>query len=168
MCVCVCVYVCVRVSVCKTVSVCECEDLLPIYNRIFLHSVTLLHCRKYIDSPIRVLNNWGQFHQHLTSSFCADNLAPKIFCAGSLALWVFGARILAQKLLVKCWWNWHLVNNYKYKQILAIFGVVDLPLNWQRENSLIQIKVAGWHLLSKAVCRKMCLLDGSTRSVKSA
>ncbi len=24
----------------------------------------------------------------------------------SLALWLFGARISMQKLLVKCWWNW--------------------------------------------------------------
>ncbi len=25
-------------------------------------------------------------------------------------LFVFGARVLPQKLLLKCWWNWHLVN----------------------------------------------------------
>ena len=51
-----------------------------------------------------------QFHQHFTSSFCANILAPKTFCACSLALYFFGVRILAQKLLVKCWWNWPLVN----------------------------------------------------------
>ncbi len=33
-----------------------------------------------------------------------------------LTIWVcnfFGERILAQKLLIKCWWNWHLDNHFR-------------------------------------------------------
>ncbi len=33
----------------------------------------------------------------------------QLFSNYSLALWLFGQRISAQKLLVKCWWNWLLV-----------------------------------------------------------
>ena len=46
--------------------------------------------------------SWGRFHQHFTSSFCANILAPKNYKAKLQAQKVFGARILAQKLLVKC------------------------------------------------------------------
>ena len=44
----------------------------------------------------------GQFHQHLTYSFCANILVPKTFCACNLALWFFGAKILMKlKMLMK-------------------------------------------------------------------
>ncbi len=32
----------------------------------------------------------------------------QVFCAYNLGLYFFGERILVQKLLIKCWWNWHL------------------------------------------------------------
>jgi len=44
----------------------------------------------------------GQFHQHFTSSFCANNLAPKTDKAKLPAQKFFGARLSEQKLLVKC------------------------------------------------------------------
>jgi len=52
--------------------------------------------------------NWGQFHQQFTSSFCANNLAPKTYKAKQPAQKIFGAWLSARKLLVKCWWNWPL------------------------------------------------------------
>jgi len=40
---------------------------------------------------------------------------PKFFAqllsAYNLGLQFFGKRILAQKLLIKCWWNWHQIGN---------------------------------------------------------
>ena len=42
----------------------------------------------------------GQFHQH----FCSFSLLTVWLCI----FLIF--RILAQKLLVKCWWNWHLLS----------------------------------------------------------
>jgi len=47
-----------------------------------------------------------QFHQHFMSNCFVQNCFSKLFYNYSLALWFFGERILAQKLLVKCWWNW--------------------------------------------------------------
>jgi len=61
---------------------------------------------KRVTSYLDVPKTRCQFHKHFMSCFCTNILALKTFCACSLALWVFGARILAQKLLVKCWWNW--------------------------------------------------------------
>ena len=60
-------------------------------------------------TPNARVTSWSQLHQHFTSTFCTNILAPKNYKAKLQAQKVFGARILAQKLLVKCWWNWHLV-----------------------------------------------------------
>ncbi len=56
---------------------------------------------KYVDG----IDNWSQFHQHFTSSFCA------IFCVKKLQsktvtrekLW---KTLSYKKAWVKCWWNW--------------------------------------------------------------
>ncbi len=48
----------------------------------------------------------GQFHQHSTSSFYVRKLHAQLFCAYVLGLYFTGARLLAQKLHVECWWNW--------------------------------------------------------------
>ena len=47
-----------------------------------------------------------QFHQHFTCSFFIWKSFKKLFCTYCLGLYFFGGRKLAQKLLVKCWWNW--------------------------------------------------------------
>ena len=47
-----------------------------------------------------------QFLQHFTSSFFVRKSFGQLFCTYGLGLYIFGTRILAQKLLVKCWWNW--------------------------------------------------------------
>jgi hypothetical protein len=46
---------------------------------------------------------YGQFHQH----FMHGLYHMKVLYATSLHLYFYGAKILAQKLLLKCWWNWH-------------------------------------------------------------
>ncbi len=48
----------------------------------------------------------GQFHQSSTCSFYVCKLRIKLFCAYVLGLYFTGARLLAQKLGVECWWNW--------------------------------------------------------------
>ncbi len=51
--------------------------------------------------------DWSQFHQHFGRSFFVRKFRAQLFCTYILCLYLFGARILAQKLLLKCWWNWH-------------------------------------------------------------
>ena len=50
-----------------------------------------------------------QFHQRSTSSFFVQKSFEQLFCTYILGLYFFGTRKLAQKLLVKCWWNYPLV-----------------------------------------------------------
>jgi len=45
------------------------------------------------------------FHQHFRSAFFVQKYFAQLFSNYSLALYYFGKRILAQKLLEKCWWN---------------------------------------------------------------
>jgi len=51
-----------------------------------------------------------QFHQYLMSSFFIQKFFAQLWCAYNLGLQFFGEGILAQKLLIKCWWNWHQVD----------------------------------------------------------
>ena len=51
-----------------------------------------------------------QFHQHFTSSVFVRKSFEQLFCSYGLGLYFVGARILAQKLLVKCWQKCHSVS----------------------------------------------------------
>ncbi len=55
-------------------------------------------------------DSWGQFHQRSTRSFYIHKLRTQLFCAYVLGFYSTGARLLAQKLRVECWWNWPLVS----------------------------------------------------------
>jgi len=48
---------------------------------------------------------WGQFHQHCMQEFFVWKCFALLFSSYVLALKFFGAKILAQKASVKCWWN---------------------------------------------------------------
>ncbi len=52
------------------------------------------------------IDSRGQFHQRSTLSFYIRKLCMQLFCAYFLGLYFTGARLLAQKLRVECWWNW--------------------------------------------------------------
>jgi len=54
----------------------------------------------------RRLGSGVNFINILTRAFIMWNCFAQLFSSYSLALQFFGARITAQKLLVKCWWNW--------------------------------------------------------------
>ena len=47
-----------------------------------------------------------QFHQHFKSSFFVPKSFEQLFCTYGLGFYFFCKRKLAQKLCVKCWWNW--------------------------------------------------------------
>ncbi len=49
----------------------------------------------------------SQFHQYFMSSFFKQKFFVQLLYAYNLRSYFFGKRILAQKLLIKCWWNWH-------------------------------------------------------------
>ena len=67
------------------------------------------------------LSRW-QFHQHFTISFCANILAPKTFKAKLQVQSFFGELLLAQKLLIKCWWNWpQEIHSSSWGQLLQHF-----------------------------------------------
>ena len=59
----------------------------------------------------------GQFHQYFMTGFFVQKCFEQLFCTYSSALYSFGKRILAQKLLIKCWWNWPLVGSQTYERI---------------------------------------------------
>jgi len=54
-----------------------------------------------------------QFHQHFMHVFYVQKPFVLPYSNYSLALLFFGKRILAEKLLVKCWWNWPQVEEIK-------------------------------------------------------
>ncbi len=50
----------------------------------------------------------SQFHQTLWMRILCTKVLLTAFCAYILGLYFFGHKNSAQKLLLKCWWNWHL------------------------------------------------------------
>jgi len=62
----------------------------------------------YIDQQIIIFETVAyqcsrcQFHQHFTGAFFKGKCFAQLFSSHSLALKNFGAKISAQKLLVKC------------------------------------------------------------------
>jgi hypothetical protein len=47
-----------------------------------------------------------QFQQHFTQAFFIWKCFVLLFSNCTLTLWNFVERVSAQKLLIKCWWNW--------------------------------------------------------------
>jgi len=70
----------------------------------------------------------SQFHQHLTSSFCADILAPKNYKAKLKSEKSFAKSFCMKKVSIKCWWNWHLwlISSTFYVQLLRESQVVSI------------------------------------------
>jgi len=63
-------------------------------------------------SPIlfTTCHQWScsQFHQHFTSSFCANILSQKYYKAELYLEKNCPKFFRTKKLSIKCWWNWHL------------------------------------------------------------
>jgi len=49
--------------------------------------------------------SWSQFHQHFTTSFFMQKYFSKLFSTYSFVFVICVERIIAQKLILKCWWN---------------------------------------------------------------
>ncbi len=82
------------------------EILIEIFTIIFLSGFVSNWSVKAILQCLEQKWLRCQFHQHFTHAFCAQKCFAQLSSSYSLALYFFGAKILAQKLLVKCWWNW--------------------------------------------------------------
>jgi len=55
-----------------------------------------------VQQIVAKIDPWSQFHQHFTSSFFADILAPKNYKAECHSFVIFEAKILAINAQVKC------------------------------------------------------------------
>ncbi len=71
-------------------------------NKIFIAFKTFEKQNSFEDEQLVY-----QFHQHFTSTFLVQKYLEQIFFTFCFCLHFFGKIILAQKLLIKCWWNWH-------------------------------------------------------------
>ncbi len=74
-----------------------------------LRFTSVIYESNYKHSKTRAKNQLqtrGQFHQHSTRSFYVRKLHAQLFCAHVLGLYFTGVSLLAEKLLVECWWNW--------------------------------------------------------------
>ncbi len=69
-----------------------------------------------------------QFHQYFMPALFEWKCFAQLFSNFSLALLFFGERILAQKLRVKCWWNWLQVQNEIRKKVWRFFDAAALQL----------------------------------------
>jgi len=69
----------------------------------------------------------SQFHQHCTRAFFVRKAIKQLLSSYILALQFFGARILAKKVWVKSWRNWHL--NYDFSR--ANFKTFVLFSSWK-------------------------------------
>jgi len=58
-----------------------------------------------IESGLKIFGRC-QFHLHFTCAFFVQKCFAQLFSTYILALKFSGKRISAQKLVVKCWWNW--------------------------------------------------------------
>jgi len=65
-----------------------------------------------------------QFHQQFRSRFFVQKYNERHISIYSLAMLIFGKIILAQKELVKCWWN-RLQHLTTIAGVVALFLVVD-------------------------------------------
>jgi hypothetical protein len=91
----------------------------------------------------------AQFHQRYTHSFYIRKLCTQLFCAYVLGLYFTGARLLAQKLRVKCWWNWNWLNFINF--LPAAFAPVGLRRTYwaqfhQRSNRSFYVRKLGVQL----------------------
>jgi hypothetical protein len=73
--------------------------LLQLHEVVLLSNVTLSSPLPSAASKVAL----DQFHQRSTCSFYVRKLRAVLFCAYVLGLYFTGARLLAQKLRVKCW-----------------------------------------------------------------
>jgi len=71
----------------------------------------------------------SQFNQDFTSSFCAGILSAKNYWAKLSEERSFEKNVCTKNLLVKCWWNWHLMVGVK----LSEGHFWELSERWRRE-----------------------------------
>ncbi len=86
--------------------------------------------------PVIVSNGRQQASVNFTNILRAAFLHESFLCSFYvLTIWVcnfFGKRILAQKLLIQCWWNWHLLSSTVWlkKPACTRIFIIQLPPFW--------------------------------------
>jgi hypothetical protein len=96
-----------------------CSQSYPVHvllsggSRIQVYLVTILQLAlrrgESGDIGLRYWKFSGEKFHQLFSYFFIQKLNVQILCTKSLALYCFGARKLAETMLLKCWWNWVLM-----------------------------------------------------------
>jgi hypothetical protein len=66
------------------------------------------HTRHKFRRQKSCASHYSQFHQHFTRSFCANILLPTKITKPNCKYRKASKILCMQKLLLKCWWNWHL------------------------------------------------------------
>ncbi len=104
-----------------------------------------------------VLSTRCQFHQHFPCNFFVWKCFAQLFPNYSSALWLFSKRISAQKLLVKCWWNWLKLARQTSKELselsLLRLLVRVFPLSNRVEEIWNQLSDSGTEICQLSILR---------------
>ena len=95
---------------------------------------------------------WCQFHPHFTSSFFLWKPFEHFFSTYSLGLYFLGTRKFAQKVLVKCWWNWLL--------LFVVRCCCDAEVTICEESGFDKTKVWRWWWEENLVAKKHVHTNG--------
>ena len=88
-----------------------------------------------VPSPLGV-----NFTNILQAAFFVQKSFEQLFCSYSIGLYFFGKRKLAQKLLLKCWWNWlYRKPNLKVQKLYQIYELHFLAQSWNQIKTLFYV-----------------------------
>ena len=94
-------------------------------------------------SSWQLLPTWNQFHQHFTTSFSARKSFEQLFSTHNFGLYFLGKRKFANKLLVKCWWNWLLESMHVEEKVKYITSMRHLSVTGVTFVSKYSITIGG-------------------------
>ncbi len=102
---------------------------------------------------------WWQFHQHFMSSFCVKILSPRNY---KPKLWAHKSgekNFCTKKLVVKYWWNWHLVaENGSSLILICICNLLQLShnkLQWRLSCSMQESTLAYFITTANYTCKSI-------------
>ena len=78
---------------------------------------------KYAQKMLKRITNQVSISSLFYTAFFAWKCFTQLFSTYILVLYYFGEKILAQKLLMKCWWNW-LQTNF-FQAVITIITSTD-------------------------------------------
>ncbi len=93
-------------------------------------------------------HHWVNFSNILRASFFVQKIHAHLFCTYILGLYFFGERVLVQKLLLKCWWNWHLATLIR-QLLFCAFQMKTSKKGLRIDNKCLENWKKEWHSLFK-------------------